>query len=230
MSETSPVTEDSLPPYKGIALSDVRMVRSPEDAQAALGALLAADTIGFDTESKPTFQKGEVSTGPHLVQLATDSHAYLFQFGANANGAAPHSDVLRAVLEAPGILKVGFGLGDDLRRLRAKLGIETRNVIDLATALRRGEKNAWGAKTAVERFFGKRLQKSRRITTTNWAMPRLSEQQIQYAADDAHVALRIYRHWCEHFPNAAESAAGNAARLAARSVAQAQAQAQAHAG
>jgi RNA polymerase sigma factor for flagellar operon FliA len=227
MSETSPVAEESLPPYEGIALSDVRMVRTSEDAQAALGALLAADTIGFDTESKPTFQKGEVSTGPHLVQLATDSHAYLFQFGASATaGAAPHSDVLRTVLEAPGILKVGFGLGDDLRRLRAKLGIETRNVIDLSTALRRGERNAWGAKTAVARFFGRRLQKSRRITTTNWAMPRLSEQQIQYAADDAHVALRIYRHWCEHFPNAAESAASNAARLAARDAARAEAQAQ----
>jgi RNA polymerase sigma factor for flagellar operon FliA len=227
MSETSPVAEESLPPYEGIALSDVRMVRSPEDAQAALGALLAADTIGFDTESKPTFQKGEVSTGPHLVQLATDSHAYLFQFGASATTGAAHSDVLRTVLEAPGILKVGFGLGDDLRRLRAKLGIETRNVIDLATALRRGERNAWGAKTAVARFFGQRLQKSRKITTTNWAMPRLSERQLLYAADDAHVALRIYRHWCEHFPNAAESAASNAARLAARDAARAEAQAQA---
>jgi RNA polymerase sigma factor for flagellar operon FliA len=47
----------------------------------------------------------------------------------------------------------------------------------------------------VARFFGQRLQKSRKITTTNWALPRLSDKQIQYAADDAHVALRIYRHW-----------------------------------
>jgi RNA polymerase sigma factor for flagellar operon FliA len=79
----------------------------------------------------------------------------------------------------------------------------------------------------VARFFGLRLQKSRRITTTNWALPRLSEQQIQYAADDAHVALRIYRHWREHFPAAAESAALAAARLAARAAAQARADADA---
>ncbi len=159
------------------------------------------------------------------MQLADDTHAWLFQIGSPASpGAILCTEVLRPVLESPTILKVGFGLGDDLRRLRAKLGIDTRNVIDLATALRRPEhreKNAWGAKTAVARFFGKRLQKSRRITTTNWAMPRLSEQQIQYAADDAHVALRIYRHWCEHFPAAAESAAANAARLAARAASQA---------
>ena len=199
--------DDALPPYAGIALADVRLVRTRQDADAALAALLAADTVGFDTESKPTFQKGEVSTGPHLVQLATDSHAYLFQIGtARADGAPavdgagpaaspPGIAVLRAVLESDTILKVGFGLGDDVRRLRAKLGIEARNVLDLSTALRRGERNAWGAKTAVARFFGQRLQKSRKITTTNWAMPRLSDKQIQYAADDAHVALRIYRHW-----------------------------------
>jgi RNA polymerase sigma factor for flagellar operon FliA len=200
MSETVPSAEDSLPPYEGIRLADVRLVRSQPDADAALAALLAADTVGFDTESKPTFQKGEVSTGPHLVQLATDEHAYLFQIAARpaptgADREPPGIAVVRAVLESTAILKVGFGLGDDLRRLRAKLGIEPHNVLDLATALRRGERNAWGAKTAVARFFGQRLQKSRKITTTNWALPRLSDRQIQYAADDAHVALRIYRHW-----------------------------------
>jgi RNA polymerase sigma factor for flagellar operon FliA len=196
--------EDALPPYEGIRLADVRLVRTRQDADGALAALLASDAIGFDTESKPTFQKGEQSTGPHLVQLATDEHAYLFQIGMHKPApvvggspppVVPGIDVLRAVLESSAILKVGFGLGDDLRRLRAKLGIETHNVLDLSTALRRGERNALGAKTAVARFFGQRLQKSRKITTTNWALPRLSDKQILYAADDAHVALRIYRHW-----------------------------------
>jgi len=182
--------EEALPAYEGITLADVVLVKSDLDAAEALTALSRADVIGFDTESKPTFAKGEESTGPHLVQLATDDTAWLFQIGA-----APAVDVLRAILESPAILKVGFGLGDDIRRLRSKLGIETANVLDLSTALRRGERNALGAKTAVARFFGQRLQKSKRITTTNWAQPRLSEKQILYAADDAHVALRVYRHW-----------------------------------
>jgi len=186
--------DDALPPYVGLALSDVRLVRTADEAEAARTALLACDAVGFDTESKPTFQKGEVSTGPHLVQLADARHAYLFQIGADGAGN-PGLDTVRAVLESATVLKVGFGLGDDVRRLRAKLGIEPRNILDLAMALRRGERNAWGAKTAVERFFGQRLQKSRKITTTNWALPRLSDKQLLYAADDAHVALRIYRHW-----------------------------------
>ena len=182
--------EELLPPYDGIKLSGVRMVKSDRDAAEALTALLAMDVLGFDTESKPTFLKGEVSTGPHLVQLATDECAYLFQIGA-----MPAVEVLKAVLESAAILKVGFGLSDDLKRLRVKLGIDTINVLDLSTALRKNERNTLGAKTAVARFFGQKLQKSKKITTTNWALPRLTEKQILYAADDAHVALRIYRRW-----------------------------------
>ena len=186
----TPDSEELLPPYDGITMADVRLVRSERDAAEALTALSAMDVIGFDTESKPTFLKGEVSTGPHLVQLATDDVAYLFQIGA-----MPAVEVLKAVLESGSILKVGFGLQDDVKRLRAKLGIDTRNVLDLSTALRKGERNTLGAKTAVARYFGQKLQKSKKITTTNWALPKLSEKQILYAADDAHVALKIYRHW-----------------------------------
>jgi ribonuclease D len=187
-------SEELLPLYDGIRLADVRMVNSDSDAADALAALWSMDVIGFDTESKPTFLKGEVSTGPHLVQLATDEAAWLFQIG-RSRGGEPALEVIKAVLESDRILKVGFGLSDDVKRLRAKLGIEAQHVLDLSTALRRGERNTLGAKTAVARYFGQRLQKSKRITTTNWALPRLSEKQILYAADDAHVALRIYRHW-----------------------------------
>lgn len=187
-------SEALLPPYDGIKLTHVRMVKTDKDAADALAALSAMDVLGFDTESKPTFLKGEVSTGPHLVQLATDEAAYLFQIVASPAVSALH-EVLRAVLESPAILKVGFGLQDDVKRLRAKLGIDAANVLDLSTALRKGERNTLGAKTAVARFFGQKLQKSKKITTTNWAMPRLSEKQILYAADDAHVALKIYRRW-----------------------------------
>lgn len=199
MSAASEIPEDDLQPdlpaYVGIDLANVRLVRSEQDAREALADLLGSDAIGFDTESKPTFAKGEVSTGPHLVQLATLETAWLFQTATPAGNALAIT-VLKPVLEDERVLKVGFGLGDDVRRLKAKFGIELRNVLDLSTALRRrGEKNPLGAKSAVERFFGQRLQKSKRITTTNWALPRLSDKQLQYAADDAHAALKIYRHW-----------------------------------
>lgn len=178
-----------LPPYEGIALADIHLIESPEAVAAAAAALLATDVIGFDTESKPTFTKGEVSTGPHLIQLATDSQAFLFPVRYLAG-----LDGLKAVLESETILKVGFGLESDIARLQSKLGIELRNVFDLAKALRRdGQKNMVGAKSAVAHYFGRRLQKSKKASTSNWANPQLTERQMIYAADDAQVALRIFR-------------------------------------
>jgi ribonuclease D len=67
-----PAAEDELPPYNGIAIADVQLVVTPEQAVAARDALLVCDAIGFDTESKPTFTRGETSTGPHLIQFAPD--------------------------------------------------------------------------------------------------------------------------------------------------------------
>ncbi len=184
----SPV-EPELPPYPGVTLADVVLVTSPETAAAARRALLAEDVLGFDTEAKPTFAKGEVSTGPHLIQLATEHRVYLFQVGC-----LPDPEGLRAILESREILKVGFGLGSDLAQLKSRLGIEPRKVLDLSRALRdEKSKQSLGARTAVARYFGQRLQKSRKVTTSNWSNPRLTERQMLYAANDAQVALRVYR-------------------------------------
>lgn len=164
---------------------------SPAIAGEARDALLAAGVIGFDSESKPTFLKGEASTGPHLVQLATAERAYLFPVSPRHGVGA-----LKEVLESPRVLKVGFGLGNDRSALRANLGVVINNVFDLGEALRGpAHRGTVGAKAAVERFFGQRLQKSKKTGTSNWANPHLTERQVLYAANDAHVALCIYRAW-----------------------------------
>ncbi|MDK9703437.1 MAG: 3'-5' exonuclease domain-containing protein 2 [Sulfuritalea sp.] len=181
--------EPELPPYEGVAIGDILLVTSLHSAAEAREALLAEDVIGFDTESKPTFKKGEASTGPHLIQLATANRVYLFPVGQ-----LPEDHGLKAILESKRILKVGFGLGSDLAQLHARLQIEAKNVLDLSRALRSDKSGQMlGARTAVAQFFGRRLQKSKRTTTSNWAAPRLTERQMLYAANDAQVALRVYR-------------------------------------
>ncbi|MDO8933724.1 MAG: 3'-5' exonuclease [Rhodocyclaceae bacterium] len=178
-----------LPPYPGIARADVLLVESAADEAAAVAALQVADAVGFDTESKPTFKVGEVSTGPHLIQLATDSRVFLFPVAR-----LTRFEGLQAILESQQILKVGFGLESDVARLQTKLGIAAQHVLDLARALRsESHKGSVGAKTAVALFFGQKLQKSKKASTSNWANAQLTERQILYAADDAQVALRIYR-------------------------------------
>jgi RNA polymerase sigma factor for flagellar operon FliA len=182
-----------LPAYAGIALSSVTLVVSETLAGEALAALMASDAIGFDTESKPTFLKGEVSTGPHLVQLSTETRAYLFPVSR-----AHDSEVLKAILESPKVLKVGFGLGNDKSALKSRLGITLNNVLDLGEVLRGdGHRGTVGAKVAVAHFFGQKLAKSKKTGTSNWSLPNLSERQIIYAANDAHVALKLYRAWLQ---------------------------------
>jgi ribonuclease D len=181
--------EIELPPYQGIAIADVVLADTPEAAAGACRELAGHAVLGFDTEAKPTFAKGEVSTGPHLIQLATEQRVWLFPVRPGMEYGA-----LKPILESPQILKVGFGLGSDLAQLRARLGIEAQGILDLSRALPSEKpKQTMGAKTAVARYLCRRLQKSKHITTSNWAHPRLSERQMLYAADDAQAALRVYR-------------------------------------
>ena len=186
------LADTELPAYQGIRLDQVTLVVSEALAARALTALMAADAIGFDSESKPTFRKGEASTGPHLVQLATDAHAYLFPI-------SPACDVratLQEILESPAVVKVGFGLGNDRSVLKSRLNIEPVRLLDLGEMLcGPGHRGTVGAKVAVAHFFGQKLNKSRKTGTSNWASPSLSERQLLYAANDAHVALRLYRAW-----------------------------------
>lgn len=192
-----------LPPYPGITLDAVTLVTNETLAAEARAALLAADAIGFDTESKPTFQKGEVSTGPHLVQLATDAHVWLFPTSLAAGVAA-----LKEVLESPRVKKVGFGLGNDRSALKGRLGIDLVAVLDLGEVLRGpGHRGTVGAKMATAHFFGQRLQKSKKIGTSNWASARLSEPQMRYAANDAHIAITVFRAWSRQNPATASSPA-----------------------
>lgn len=187
-----------LPDYAGIALADITLVTSEALAAEAFEVLQAARVIGFDTESKPTFLKGEVSTGPHLIQLATETRAYLFPVSRLTS-----TEALKQILESPAVLKVGFGLGNDRSALKSRLDIDLNKVLDLGEVLRGpGHKGTVGAKVAVAHFFGQRLQKSKKTGTSNWANTQLTERQLLYAANDAHVALKIYRAWAS-----AESAA-----------------------
>ena len=189
--------------YQGISMANVSLVDSESLALEALEVLMSAEVVGFDTESKPTFLKGEVSTGPHLVQLATDDRAYLFPVSQSRE-----MTVLKSILESPRLLKVGFGLGNDRSALKSKLDIDATNLLDLGAVLRGPDhRGTVGAKVAVAHFFGQRLQKSKKMGTSNWSNPRLTERQLLYAANDAHVALLVYRAWARTTEGRERSAA-----------------------
>jgi ribonuclease D len=177
-----------LPAFARLGLDRIALVTSGAQAREALAALADAPAWGFDTESKPTFKVGEVSDGPHIVQLSTPERAWVFQL---------HDPQCRAVvaqlLELPGTAKAGFGLGDDRKRIISKLGVEPAGVLELNTIFReRGYRKDMGVKGAVAVLFNRRFIKSKKAATSNWASPRLTEAQLVYAANDAYAAIRVF--------------------------------------
>ena len=177
----------ALPPFEGLALPQIERIATADAAEQA-GAWLAQQRwLGFDTESKPTFSVGEVSTGPHTLQLATLERAWVFQLHD------PHCRHVAAQLMATDtVTKVGFGLSGDRSQMRTRLSIEPLSLLDLdAVFKQRGYTQSIGVKTAVAIVFGQRFSKSRKQTTSNWASRTLSEGQLRYAANDAWAALRV---------------------------------------
>ena len=173
--------------FDGLELRDIEVVATSAQAEQALAAVGALRVVGFDTESKPTFLKNQVSTGPHVVQFASLDHAWVFQLhDADCRAAAAH------LLASSALTKVGFGLAGDRTQIRHTLGIEPQAVVDLDTVFkRRGYRNSVGVKGAVAMVFGQRFLKSRKQTTSNWATRQLTEAQLRYAANDAYAAMRV---------------------------------------
>lgn len=177
-----------LPLYIGLGLSDIYIVENELDAAQAIETLKSEISLGFDTESKPIFQKGEVSPGPSLIQLATETKAFLFPVRFPSAVAAA-----KKILTNPKIKKIGFGIKDDNKELRNKLDIDICNTQDLSVTLKQlaGEKNTIGARAAVAMVLGKRLGKG--AQRSNWGAYPLKEHQILYAANDAHAAICVER-------------------------------------
>jgi len=178
-----------LPPFERLGLDRITLVGTEAAARAAYLQLAAASAWGFDTESKPTFKVGEVSDGPHIVQLSTASHAWVFQLDEPGCRA-----VVADLLALGGIAKAGFGLGDDRKRIIHKLGVQPQGILELNTVFQeRGYRKDMGVKGAVAVLFGKRFIKSKKAATSNWANARLTEAQLVYAANDAYAAMRVYQ-------------------------------------
>ena len=177
-----------LEPFERLGLERIRLVATAAQAEQAKREMAGAVMFGFDTESKPTFAKGELSDGPHTVQLSTADTAWVFQL----HDPACRARVAR-LLESHPALKVGFGLGDDRRRIRSKLGVEACGVVDLnAIFHQQGHRKDIGVKAAVAITFNRRFLKSGKAATSNWGARQLTPQQLLYAANDAYAALRVF--------------------------------------
>lgn len=185
-----PSKEESqlLPPYNALPDSAIHIPQTAQAFADAHAALLTQQALGFDTESKPLFHPGQVDTGPHIVQLATPEAAWILQLH--------HPEALalaQAVMAHPDIIKVGFGLDNDKSTLPHRLSVPLVNVLDLDRVFKRyGYGASTGVRAAVALVLGQSFHKSKKQSTSNWALRQLSPAQIRYAANDAHAPAMVY--------------------------------------
>ncbi len=177
-----------LPEFGRLGLDRITLVVSGLQAREAAAALADHAVWGFDTESKPTFVKDQVSDGPHIVQLATPDHAWVFQLQDPVC-----RDTVAGLLAQATHTKAGFGLGDDTKRIQSKLLVDPAGVLELNAVFReRGYRKDMGVKGAVAVLFAQRFIKSKKAATSNWANPRLTGAQLVYAANDAFAAACVF--------------------------------------
>lgn len=162
----------------------VCVVSTHEDLEQAREDIASELVIGFDTETRPSFAKGEFHL-PCLVQVATARKVYLFQF----RGLAV-KPLLTAMLEDMRAVKVGVSLANDMRTLKEVFPFEPRSMLDLGRVARRHGFQQSGVRNLAGIFLASRIPKG--AQTSNWAAARLTPQQITYAATDAWICRELY--------------------------------------
>ncbi len=162
----------------------VRLVATSGDLAAAMADILAESVVGFDTETRPAFRKGE-SYLPCLAQVATARAVYLFQLQRH-DFAAPMAEMLACER----LVKAGVSVADDLRNLKKLFPFDEKAIVDLGSVAKRHGLKQTGVRNLAGIFLGLRIPKGTK--TSNWAAPRLSPQQIAYAATDAWACRELF--------------------------------------
>jgi ribonuclease D len=140
--------------------------------------------VGLDTETRPSFKKGEVYL-PCLVQAATARAVYLFQLSRLEVFPA-----LAELLASPSVVKTGVGIANDMLQLKKVFPLTVENALDLGVIARRRGLGQSGVRNLAGMLLGFRIPKGNR--TSNWAAPHLSPAQITYAATDAWACRELY--------------------------------------
>ncbi|YCM44559.1 3'-5' exonuclease [Verrucomicrobiaceae bacterium 227] len=176
-----------LPAFPGLSPEKIIVPATRVECRNAVEEILASGIGGFDTEAKPTFRAGQKCSGPHVVQFALTDKAFIFQLHRRECEKAAGD-----LIASRNVLKVGFGLKNDHKQIRNRLGIELNHVLDLDQIFRKlGYSGQIGVRGAMGVQLKLCFKKSKSTTTSNWALPELSPRQLRYAANDAFAALKI---------------------------------------
>ncbi|MFV0553694.1 MAG: 3'-5' exonuclease [Mangrovibacterium sp.] len=162
----------------------ITVVDTKAKEREAIEYLQNCQVIGFDTETKPSFKRGE-RNAVALLQLSDGTRAFLFQLKKIGL-----SNELKQILASPQIVKAGVAVTDDIRGLARLNGFRPGGFIELQKYVTQFGIEDMSLLKLSAIVLGFKISKSQRLS--NWESPTLTEPQQRYAATDAWVGYQIY--------------------------------------
>ena len=162
----------------------IEVIDTMEAFESAVRTISRQPLLGFDTETRPSFKKGKVYP-TSLIQLATLEQAWIVRVSRIGYPGA-----LLKILSDELPMKIGLGLQDDIRRLRADFNFEPMGFLDLQHYVPAFKIDEKGLKKISGIVLNRRISKSQQVS--NWDADELTEAQLRYAATDAWICLMIY--------------------------------------
>lgn len=161
------------------------VVMSESEAEKAVDFLLSRDILGVDTETRPSFKKGE-SHMVSLLQVSTSDICFLFRL--NHIGITPA--ILR-LLENKVVPMVGLSLHDDMLSLHKRVAFTPGFFIDLQDLVGELGIEDLSLQKLYANLFHQKISKRQRLT--NWDSDVLNDKQKAYAALDAWACINLYK-------------------------------------
>ena len=162
----------------------IHIIQTAGQAKKACAILMKEKVLGFDTETRPAFNKGQ-SYLPSLLQMAGRKVVYLFQLSK-----CGLTDSIINLLSIDYIIKSGVAINQDLIELQQISNFEPAGFIDLGDIARSKGLPHHGLRGLAAYLLNFRISKSSR--TSNWSANQLTKKQIKYAATDAWLGRELY--------------------------------------
>lgn len=157
------------------------------EAEKAVNFLLTCNILGIDTETRPSFKKGQQHK-VSLLQVSTHDICFLFRLKL----IKQKSSIIR-LLENKDVPMVGLSLHDDVMSLHRLFDFTPGKFIDLQNLVKTIGIEDLSLQKLYANFFHQRISKSQQLS--NWDADILNEKQRLYAATDAWACIQIYEEY-----------------------------------
>jgi ribonuclease D len=163
---------------------NIVLVDTLSKLKTTIEVLKNEEVLGFDTETKPSFEKGKMNKVA-LLQLSTSDTCYLIRL----NVLGMQNPIIE-ILSSEKPLKIGLSLKDDYKMLNRRRSFKPAGFLDLQSVIGKFGIKDLSLQKIYAIMFNKKISKSQRLT--NWQAPNLTIAQQTYAAVDAWACMDIY--------------------------------------